>query len=306
MSPIESNSIPQPWPEPPSLLHYKHFFNENERKIVLKEIKMVVDILSQRNFGQLIEENFDLGLDYVLAVVNDDEGNFIPFDGCLFANLMREYKGTFCPITALPIREILYYSLQDIDGGEFQLLDPGEKFVSEVISPEGCYLMANNSMIEAKDRAMWGYRYGNFLYERKEYNEALTCFLKAAEAGNAAGKLMVATCAAEGQGIEADLAKAKEWYLAAAYDDLSEAAVGIKAANRLGELGETELMIDIYLALTATGNPGAIAHYIAQLETSGDPRNHLIAQEWRKQLPTEYQNLKIPALLETTNHLLYP
>ena len=67
---------------------------------------------------------------------------------------------------------------------------------------------------------------------KKNYAEAVKCFQKAAEQGNAEGQFYFASCCHEGCGIQQDNEKAKFWFQKAAEQGNEEAAEALKDLNR--------------------------------------------------------------------------
>jgi len=132
-----------------------------------------IETITNRSFFKLIQERERRSLNFVLACVKDEQGNYAMFDACGVKPWL-ETNGTN-PKTFAKVTQVVLYTIGSL-GGEFELLDQRNKYFIDI------FIRANGGDSQAQYEL--GCYYEEGLHVKQDKRRAEHFFGLSAEAGN--------------------------------------------------------------------------------------------------------------------------
>lgn len=274
-----------------------------------------VDVLKNEHICKLIQDNFNLNMDYIVAVTVNNEGEFIVYDGCAWVRNSLSHQ--LPENLTKSIKKIHYYYINKFDTDKLNYLCSDSELNSHELNRYFLYLFANDSSLSIEQRTEYQLDLGNYYYNQKtephHLEKAFRWFQQAAYSRNAYACFNVGYFYETGRGgIDQNIETALDWFRLASEtsDDL---IILLYAAQRLEQSKkDVNHVFSLYLKCAATGHPLGLLSLIDYHERLGREQDREIAQKLKAMLPLEYQSCQVGETLrelyqqEVENHRKTP
>ena len=267
--------------------------NFSEKKL------LTVESLTDKSFKELIENNLNQNLNYIIAVVEDVKKQVSFYDGCKFTKMKIETKGEYNIETANKIKEIYYFINNKEKPDSFNYLCSYDDLKETALM--AC-LFANDSSLDSGQRAQYQFQVGYCFHHGKgleqDVVQAMHCYEKAGiEGSHPEALFMLGGCYERGEGVIKDKEKALEYYSqASTYSNDPTLLLDIAQKFEKEQLIEASQLI--YEKAAQNQQPLAIAYLIDFYERAGPKEHEESIKKLRAQLPVKHQNLDSESLVK--------
>lgn len=259
-----------------------------------------IDDLKKEHFSDLIQKNFFLNLDYIVAITINEEGQFITRDGCEWARTIL--SNGLQEDLRQSIKKTHYYYLSKATPNSLHYLCSEEHLEKQQYY---LYLFANDSSLDVEQRSQYQYDLGNYYYHEKNeeryLEKAFRWYREAAQSGHAQASFAVGYFHEMGLGgMEANHETAMAWYIFAS-ERTQDLMILLYVAQKFEQIQRQEdidYAFFLYKKCASTNIPLGILSLIEFHERIGSEEDQEIVQKLRKLLPSEYQSCQVSETIE--------